>query len=96
LEKGKYSRNICLWAEMKREKMCIFWKDMSNWENDSAYKSVQSAGCDSPGSDSSPGEKSTAARSVWARREGTPEMEAREGDMRCWAQRHGCELPALP
>lgn len=46
MEKGKHSRNICLWAEMKREKMCIFWKDTSKGKNDSAYKSVQSAGCD--------------------------------------------------
>lgn len=32
LEKGKYSRNICLWAEMKHEKMCIFWERYEKME----------------------------------------------------------------
>ena len=48
---------------------------MSKWKNDSAYKSVQSAGCDPLGLGSSPSEKSTAAWLAWAQREGMLGME---------------------
>lgn len=67
---------------------------MSKWKNDSAYKSFQSAGYDPLDSDSSPGEKSTAARSVWARGEGRLRMEVGEKDLGCWVQPHRNELPA--
>lgn len=59
---------------------------MSKRKNDSAYRLGQSAGCDPPGSDSSPSENSTAARWVWA---------WREEDLGCWVQPHRHELPAL-
>ena len=67
---------------------------MSKWKNDSAYKSFQSAGCDPLDSDSSPSEKSMAAQSVWARREGRLGTEVGEKDLGCWVQCHRNELPA--
>lgn len=94
LEKGKYSRNICLWAEMKREKNVHFfwkiWESGKMTQHTNRFSQQQAI----PQAWRAFHENSTAVQLAGAWREGAL-MVMEEGSLGYWVQPHGYELPAL-